>query len=328
MAIFKSEDPAATDNIAGSTEDNHSLRNSGLLAGTFIQRLWKCPSAQPGASHSPIQNNRVFQRELERSHASPHTNQVWLLLIINLAGKVAAICVGFADPAVSVTLWLLPDALLAYHLFVPRAQGLVRVHQRFKTKEREVWLTIDDGPDPADTPKILELLATHDARATFFIIGENAVSHPELITAIQQAGHEVAHHTHTHPVGSFWCASPLRLAQELDASLAMLKTVGIAPTRFRPPVGIKNIYLANALKSRGLACIGWSARGLERWHSSADKIAMRVTHQVASGAILLLHEGPRVPTSVRVEAIRHTLARLQSLGFRCVIPSAQQLISD
>ena len=64
----------------------------------------------------------------------------------------------------------------------------------------EVWLTIDDGPDPEDTPRILELLAAHGARATFFVIGENAAAHPGLIRAIAAAGHEVAHHTHTHPL--------------------------------------------------------------------------------------------------------------------------------
>src|SRR5882757_7713989 len=79
---------------------------------------------------------------------------------------------------------------------------------RFATPRREVWLTIDDGPDPEDTPQLLTLLATHDAHATFFVIGERAAAHPALIRAITDAGHEVAHHTYTHPLRTFWYASP------------------------------------------------------------------------------------------------------------------------
>src|SRR5262245_23501370 len=143
-----------------------------------------------------------------------------LLLIIALAGKVAAVAVGWGEPAVALTLWFGPDLLIGYHLFVPNAQGLVRMHRRFQPAGREVWLTIDDGPDPEDTPRLLALLAEHGARATFFVIGEKAERHPELIRDIVAAGHEVAHHTYTHPLASFWCAGPRRLARELDQTLA------------------------------------------------------------------------------------------------------------
>src|SRR4051812_45997254 len=99
---------------------------------------------------------------------------MWLLLLSNLAGKIAAVWMGGADPLAGLALWFVPDGLLAYHVFMPHAQGLVRAPRRFATRRREVWLTIDDGPDPVDTPQILELLAAHDARATFFVVGRNA----------------------------------------------------------------------------------------------------------------------------------------------------------
>ncbi|HEX2862021.1 MAG TPA: polysaccharide deacetylase family protein, partial [Lacunisphaera sp.] len=124
---------------------------------------------------------------------------MWLLFTVNLAGKLAALYVGAVDPVMAAVLWFGPDFLLAYHVFAPRAQGLVRMRRGFATNRREAWLTIDDGPDPQDTTRILELLAAHGARATFFVVGENAVRHPELVRAIVAGGHEVAHHTHTHP---------------------------------------------------------------------------------------------------------------------------------
>lgn len=250
---------------------------------------------------------------------------MWLLLIVNVAGKLAALAVGWSAPAAAVTLWLLPDALLAYHLFVPNSQGLVRVVRKFATKRREVWLTIDDGPDPEDTPRILELLAAHEARATFFVIGENASRHPELVRAIVAGGHEVAHHTQTHPLAAFWCASPARVGRELDEASAVLRSAGVRPIRFRPPAGIKNLWLATALRARGLTCVGWSARGLEISSRGAEEVADRVLRGLAWGAIFLMHEGPRVPAAIRVEAIRRVLERLRELDYRCVVPTAEQL---
>lgn len=250
---------------------------------------------------------------------------MWLLLILNLTGKVATVLLARTAPVTALALWFGPDLLLAYHVFVPRAQGLVRVHRRFTTPRREVWLTIDDGPDPEDTPRILDLLAAHAAHATFFVIGEKAARHPGLICAIAAAGHEVAHHTQTHPAASFWLASPARVRRELDAGLKTLRFVGVTPTRFRPPAGIKNLWLAPALRARELDCIGWSARGLERRPGDAETVATRVLRHVTRGAILLLHEGPRVPAPIRVEAIRRVLERLDELGYQCVVPGPEQL---
>jgi peptidoglycan/xylan/chitin deacetylase (PgdA/CDA1 family) len=247
------------------------------------------------------------------------------LFIINLAGKIAAVFVGWTQPAVALGLWFGPDFLLAYHVFAPRAQGLMTAHLRFTTTRREVWLTIDDGPDPEDTPELLELLAAHGACATFFVIGENALRHPDLVRAIAADGHEVAHHTHTHPLAMFWCATPGQVRRELDDGLVALGRSGITPTRFRPPAGVKNPWLARALRSRGLTCVGWSARGLERQGGDAEAVARRVTRGVGPGSILLLHEGPRVPAAIRVEAVRRVLERLREQGYRCVVPTAEQL---
>jgi peptidoglycan/xylan/chitin deacetylase (PgdA/CDA1 family) len=275
---------------------------------------------------APSGREATEQAGLEPDDANGHISGVGLLIIVNLAGKIAAVCVGFVAPATAVALWFGPDALLAYHIFVPQSQGLVRMHRRFITARREAWLTIDDGPDPEDTPRILELLAAHGARATFFVIGENAALHPDLIRAIAAAGHEVAHHTHTHPLAWFWCASPARVGRELDRGLAALRLAGVGPTRFRPPAGIKNFWLAKALRARRLTCVGWSARGLERWPGDAETVATRVLGRLAPGAILLLHEGPRIPAAIRVVAIRRVLERLREQGYQCVVPEPEQLV--
>jgi len=249
-----------------------------------------------------------------------------LLLFIALTGKVAAVAVGWGEPAVALTLWFGPDLLIGYHLFLPHAEGVVRMHRRFRPAGKEVWLTIDDGPDPEDTPRILALLAEHGARATFFVIGERAAEQPALIRAIVAGGHEVAHHTHTHPLATFWCAGPDRLARELDATLAVLQAEGVRPVRFRPPAGIKNPWLEEALRTRALTAVGWSTRGLELWANDAELVASRALQGIVPGAVLLLHEGPGVPPPIRVVAIGRVLERLRAEGYRCVVPGPEQLV--
>jgi len=247
------------------------------------------------------------------------------LLILSLAGKIAAWVVGWNAPVLALALWFGPDFLIAYHLLVPNARGIVPMRRRFRTERKEVWLTIDDGPDPEDTPRLLALLAQHQARATFFVIGERAAQHPGLIRAIVAAGHEIAHHTQTHPLAAFWCASPGRLARELDEPTRILEAQGVQVARFRPPAGIKNPWLAGALRARSLTPIGWSARGLELWARGPEPVADRVLRKVAPGAILLMHEGPRIPAVIRVAAIGCVLERLRAAGYRCVVPEAAQL---
>ncbi len=248
-----------------------------------------------------------------------------LLLITNLTGKVAAALLAGSAPVTALALWFVPDLLLAYHLFVPRAQGLGRMHRFFATDRREVWLTIDDGPDPEDTPRLLALLARYGAHATFFVIGRRAARYPELIRAIAAGGHEVAHHTFNHPLATFWSASPARVDRELDLGLETLRAAAVHPTRFRPPAGIRNLWLARALRRRGLTCVGWSARGLERWQADAEGAAGRVLRHLRPGLILLLHEGPAVPNPVRIRAVGRVLDQLRKRGYRCVIPRADQL---
>ena len=112
---------------------------------------------------------------------------------------------------------------------------------------------------------------------------------------------------------------------ELDNGLAALHHAGARPTRFRPPAGIKNLWLEGALRARGLTGIGWSARGLERRPGTVEAVADRALHRVAPGSILLLHEGPRIPAAIRVNAIRRVLERLHDEGYRCVVPTPGQL---
>ncbi len=226
-----------------------------------------------------------------------------------------------------LALFLAADALLLWHLFMPGSQELVRVFTRFRTARSEFWLTIDDGPDPEDTPKLLALLARHETRATFFLIGERAARHPALVAEIVRHGHGIGHHTQTHPVTGLWAATPARLAAELDRPFPVLAAAGAPrPCRFRAPMGIKHLLLARALAARSLVCIGWSIRSRDSFARDPQTVAARVLRRLRPGAIVLMHEGAFLAPAVRVEAIRLVLEGAAARGYRAVIPDDAQLV--
>jgi peptidoglycan/xylan/chitin deacetylase (PgdA/CDA1 family) len=225
----------------------------------------------------------------------------------------------------ATVLFFAPDPFVLYALFVPSAQGVCRSYTRFVTTRPAVWLTIDDGPDEHDTPRILDLLDHHAARATFFVIGERAARLPDLMREIVRRGHTVGHHTHTHPAATFWCASPWRLTTELDGASSTLGGNGIQTLWFRPPVGIKNLLLENALTKRGLRSVGWTARSGDCQSHSPEQLVSTLEHKLKPGSILLLHEGPSVRPAVRVRGIALVLEALSARGLKCELPNEGQL---
>jgi peptidoglycan-N-acetylglucosamine deacetylase len=248
-----------------------------------------------------------------------------LLFAASIIGKVIAIGAYSLSPWLAAAFFFGPDLFLLDQLFVPSAQGLGRVYTRFATTRREVWLTIDDGPDEEDTPRILDLLDRHGARATFFVIGERVARHPELVSEILKRGHDVAHHTQTHPIYSFWCASPARVRREIGDGLETLRMAGATPRWFRPPVGTKNFFLHAALAARKLDCVSWSIRSRDAIARDPAPVVARVLKSARPGAIILMHEGAGVHPRVRVTAIAGVLQGLQSRGFACVLPQPGDL---
>jgi peptidoglycan/xylan/chitin deacetylase (PgdA/CDA1 family) len=250
---------------------------------------------------------------------------IFLVLLCKAAG-LGLLLTG-ANVPLALAVFFVPGLILLASLLVPSAPGLVRVCTRFETPRREVWLTIDDGPDPVDTPRTLKLLARHGARATFFLIGRKAAEHPNLVEAIRDAGHEIGHHTHTHPSGSFWCAGPARAARELEDACATFAAIGVVPTRFRPPVGIKNLFLEPLLEARALVCVGWTIRSWDSVRTDPDSLVAHVRQRLQPGAIILLHEGPRLAPAIRERGLAGLLEAITDDGYRCVVPEAGQLRS-
>ena len=152
-------------------------------------------------------------------------------------------------------------------------------------------LTIDDGPDPEVTPAVLDLLAAHGVRATFFCIAERARAQPALVRCIVAAGHSVQNHSlrHRHDfslLGRRAFEREIGAAQDLLADLA-----GARPHCFRAPAGLRNPLLDPVLHRLNLHLVSWTRRGFDTRERDPQRVLSRLQRGLASGDILLLHDG-------------------------------------
>jgi len=155
----------------------------------------------------------------------------------------------------------------------------------------EVSLTFDDGPDPAVTPQVLDLLDRHGAKASFFFPALRAAAHPALVQEVIRRGHSVENHSYRH-ANSFACYGWGRLRRELRSSQGLIAGLaGRAPEFFRAPMGLRSPLLDPVLALAGLRQVSWTRRGYDSVCGVSGKVLRRLVHGLAAGDILLLHDG-------------------------------------
>ncbi|RQU81831.1 polysaccharide deacetylase family protein [Burkholderia cenocepacia] len=156
---------------------------------------------------------------------------------------------------------------------------------------RRIALTIDDGPDPDVTPRVLDLLDRYDARATFFCIGDLARRHPHWIEAIVARGHAVENHSQRHR-HTFSLSGPAALRREIAAAQQTLTDLaGTRPLFFRAPAGLRNPFLEPVLCEFGLQLASWTRRGFDTRAHDASIVTRRLLHGLDARDILLVHDG-------------------------------------
>lgn len=159
---------------------------------------------------------------------------------------------------------------------------------RFPAGRRRIALTFDDGPSES-TPALLALLARHQAKATFFVCGQNASRLPAIVEQIHAAGHEIGNHSYSHPRFDF--SSPAAMADQIGRTQTVLeKLTGRTPTLFRVPYGVRWPGLGRIQRQFGLTGVMWTAIGRD-WTLPAPSIVRRLTPQLRDGYILCLHDG-------------------------------------
>jgi peptidoglycan/xylan/chitin deacetylase (PgdA/CDA1 family) len=173
-----------------------------------------------------------------------------------------------------------------------------------------VAITIDDGPDPGVTPRVLTLLDQHHAKATFFCVGEKVHRYPELAREIAGRGHSVENHSQRH-AHYFSLLGPRGLMNEIGrAQETIAAVVGIPPRFFRAPAGLRNPWLDPVLARLDLQLASWTRRGFDTVNRSPDTVLDKLTRHLGGGDILLLHDGHAALTGSGQPVILEVLPRL------------------
>lgn len=188
--------------------------------------------------------------------------------------------------------------LLVYWTEPPSAFSVLerltpRLVYRVKTDRPLVGLSFDDGPHPTFTPQVLDILERHQAKATFFLVGERALRHPDLVARIKSAGHEVGNHyfvdgaTLGHSDATF-----------LGYLLRTEEAIGLTqpPRLFRPPGGVAWPRQLELAQERGYLCVLGSAYPHDPAHPPVWYIEWLTVKNLAPGAIVILHDGISDPT--------------------------------
>jgi peptidoglycan/xylan/chitin deacetylase (PgdA/CDA1 family)/ubiquinone/menaquinone biosynthesis C-methylase UbiE len=199
--------------------------------------------------------------------------------------------------------------------FFPGWRLLLPVLTRGRARDA-VALTFDDGPDPATTLGLLELLARRGARAAFGLVGARARAHPELVAAILGAGHELLNHSDEHDPGLMLRPSA-RLRRSLEACQAACAAHGVRPLLFRPPAWVVSPRLWRVLLELDLACLGASRKALDFGNRRVRGLADRLLGRVRAGDVLGLHDrAPAAGLETWLGEVDRLLAGLEARGLR------------
>ena len=168
---------------------------------------------------------------------------------------------------------------------------MTRIPVRPSALRPEVALTFDDGPDPEVTPRVLDFLDDHGAKATFFCIGRRVEQHAALAREIVDRGHSIENHTYHHSH-----TFAFRLYRGLEKEIlrgqdAIENTVGRRPVYLRTPAGMRNFFLDPLLHHLRLTLVAWTRRGFDTTTGDPNRVLPRLVRGLSGGDILLLHDG-------------------------------------
>ncbi len=217
-----------------------------------------------------------------------------------LIALLLALLLGFFAPPYSAAVPLIVFVVVCLGApFLPQWSFFLPVICKGKQGASGIALTFDDGPFPASTPLLLELLAQYKLPATFFVVGKNAAANPELIDAILAHGHTIGNHSYRHD-NLLSLRSYRTIELDIQKTQDILGRAGIRPLVFRPPIGITSPRLQPVLEHLELQTITFSCRAFDRGNRDVRDLASRVLKQLKHGDILLLHDNPPLSDDAKI----------------------------
>lgn len=242
-----------------------------------------------------------------------------------------AVLSGIAALAIAAFLWFIRPELSVAPLaafiiaclvapYCPSRGFFLKIVSRARTREPVVALTFDDGPDPLTTRPLLNLLDNYGIKAAFFVTGERADRHGDLIEAILAGGHEIGNHSYHHdPL--LMLRGRKKVILEIEATQKALHRYEISPLAFRPPVGITNSILGGILNKLGLYVLNFSCRGYDFGNRRLKGLSGKILMKVKPGDIILMHDTrpPRTPgIDTWLREVDMVLSGLKLKGLRVV----------
>jgi peptidoglycan-N-acetylglucosamine deacetylase len=228
-------------------------------------------------------------------------------------------------PAVAV----LTSGAIAYAAVHQRSQ-LFGATIRSTGAPQQLALTFDDGPNPAATPLLLDLLDQYNAKATFFMIGRFVRECPKLAKEIANRGHLIGNHTQTHP-NLFWINKRAIRSELQQCQAALQDVVGVAPKVFRPPYGFRNPWVVGTARELGMQTVMWTLLPGDWREKSVEWLAGRMrpiadhakdSANRTAGDVLCLHDGAHRQLNGdrtrTLKALEYWLPRWRDLGLKFV----------
>jgi peptidoglycan/xylan/chitin deacetylase (PgdA/CDA1 family) len=220
-----------------------------------------------------------------------------------LIGSALVVAIWF------LVFWIQP--LAAVRVFERLTRNVI---YRMRVELPLVGLSFDDGPHPTFTPQVLDILERHDAKATFFLIGERALRYPELVARIKAAGHEVGNHyykdcsTFVHSDAEF-----LRYLEQTERAIGPMEE----PKLFRAPGGVAWPRQLRLARAQGYTCVLGSAYPNDPMHPPIWYITWLVEKNLVPGTIVILHDGISDATR-SIQALPQILQSGRQRGMRFV----------
>jgi peptidoglycan-N-acetylglucosamine deacetylase len=208
-----------------------------------------------------------------------------------------------------------------YQSMAPTGQWYGKTLIGLGPHSRQIALTYDDGPNDPHTLRLLEVLAKHNVRATFFMIGRYVRMRPDIVREVVKAGHVVGNHTFTHPNLIFASAAETR-AQLQNCDHALADAIGERSRLFRPPFGGRRPQTLRVARELTLEPVMWNVTGWDWSAPPAQEIERKVAKQMRGGDVILLHDGGHMQMGAdraqTVIASDHLIARYKSEAYEFV----------